>query len=145
MTGYFPREVLFTETELSENPVNKIDMKRIELGVTMQLKKVLFEKGSTRLIEGSELELDELVRILNENPEINIMIKVHTYVIWSPSKNLKLSQLRADRVRMYVLKKGIANTRVQSKGYGGTQPIASNESEETRRLNRRVEFTILKN
>ena len=145
VTGYFPREVLFTETELSESPVNKIDMKRIEVGVTMQLNKVLFEKGSTRLIEGSELELDELVKILSENPKINIMITGHTDGIGSPSKNLKLSQLRAERVRMYVLKKGIANTRVQYKGYGGTRPIASNESEETRRLNRRVEFTILEN
>ncbi len=58
---------------------------------------------------------------------------------------MKLSRERVEVVKQYLVDRGVEEKRIEGKGYGGSKPIASNKSEETRSLNRRVEFTILKN
>jgi OOP family OmpA-OmpF porin len=86
-----------------------------------------------------------VVKMLKNNPEIEIELSGHTDNTGSAKLNVELSQKRADRVKEYLIDKGIVEKRIDSKGYGGARPIASNKSEKTRRLNRRVEFTIIKN
>ncbi|MEQ9415813.1 MAG: OmpA family protein, partial [Cyclobacteriaceae bacterium] len=59
--------------------------------------------------------------------------------------NVRLSRERVDKLKEYITSKGIDGKRITGKGYGGIKPIADNDAEVTRRLNRRVEFTIIKN
>ncbi|NJM25818.1 MAG: OmpA family protein [Bacteroidia bacterium] len=116
----------------------------VERGTTVNLKSVLFERGTSNLLEDSFPELDLVVEFLNKNPNVKIELAGHTDNRGIQSHNVRLSQLRVERVREYLVSKGIVANRVTGKGYGGSKPIASNEAEETRQLNRRVEFIIKK-
>jgi len=82
---------------------------------------------------------------MQQNPGIEIELGGHTDNRGAAKANLKLSQERVDKVKQYLVENGIEEDRIKGKGYGSIKPIASNKSEETRKLNRRVEFTILKN
>ena len=91
------------------------------------------------------LELNRVVKLLEENPAIEIEMSAHTDSYGSDEYNFKLSDNRARSVMEYILSKGIAPHRIISQGYGETKPVAQNDTPENRQLNRRVEFTILKN
>jgi OOP family OmpA-OmpF porin len=84
-----------------------------------------------------------LYTILMDNSTMNIEIDGHTDNVGNPELNLQLSIDRANAVKDYLIKKGIKHHRIIAKGFGGTKPVASNTTEETRKLNRRVAFTIL--
>lgn len=116
----------------------------VEVGTTVNLKSVLFEQGKTVLLPQSYPELDLVAQFLKSNPNVRIELSGHTDNRGIPSQNVKLSQARVDKVKDYLISKGIDRKRITGKGFGGTKPIASNESEDTRQLNRRVEFTIKK-
>jgi outer membrane protein OmpA-like peptidoglycan-associated protein len=116
----------------------------LEVGATVALRNVLFEQGKTNLLSGSSSELDNIVSFLKVNPTVKIELAGHTDNRGIPAQNVKLSQARVDKVRDYLIERGINKNRIAGKGYGGAVPIASNDSEETRQLNRRVEFTIKK-
>lgn len=116
----------------------------VEIGTTVNLKDVLFEQGKTTLLSPSYPELDLVVSFLKSNPKVRIELAGHTDNRGIPAQNVKLSQARVDKVKAYLVSKGIEKRRISGKGYGGSIPIASNDSEETRQLNRRVEFTIRK-
>ena len=89
-------------------------------------------------------KLDDLVsKIKGINLEVIIAVG-HTDSVGSAAYNQKLSVRRAESVKAYLVSKGVSGRRVRGKGYGGTKPIADNRNEATRRLNRRVEFTIVK-
>ena len=116
----------------------------LEVGVTIQLPNVLFERSTTNLLSESFEELDQVVKLLQENPQMEIALSGHTDNQGSARLNLELSQDRVETVILYLVGKGVPRNRLSGKGYGGTKPIASNRSEQTRKLNRRVEFTIVK-
>ncbi|NNF33669.1 MAG: OmpA family protein [Saprospiraceae bacterium] len=120
------------------------EMQPIAVGTTVKLNNVLFVRGSTELLESSSGELDLVVKMMQENPEMEISLAGHTDNQGNARLNKVLSQQRVDAVIYYLNTHGISSDRLSGNGYGGSQPIASNESEETRRLNRRVEFTIEK-
>ena len=141
--GYMVMEKIITGTELDSVSQMDLMMVPLTIGRTIQLDHVLFHRGTDEFIEGSQDQLDQVVKILNENQELKILVKGHTDNQGDPSRNLALSQQRAKKVRDYILRQGFTSKRVQAKGYGGNTPIASNAQEETRRLNRRVEFTII--
>jgi outer membrane protein OmpA-like peptidoglycan-associated protein len=82
---------------------------------------------------------------LKENPAIEIELSAHTDSRGSDDYNMKLSDNRARSVMEYILSKGIDAKRLSSHGYGETVPVAENDTDENRQLNRRVEFKILKN
>ena len=92
----------------------------------------------------SYIELDKLFVILQDNPNMEIEIDGHTDNVGDAALNIQLSIERANSVRDYLINKGIVHTRINTKGFGGSKPVASNDTEETKKLNRRVEFTILK-
>jgi len=117
----------------------------LEVGETIQLNRVYFERGTAVLLDESFSELNQLADMLSENPSVKIELSGHTDNQGSSKLNLSLSQDRVNKVKMYLTEHGIDGNRIKGKGYGGTKPIASNASEETRKLNRRVEITILKN
>ncbi len=116
----------------------------IEVGQQVNLKNVFFEQGKPIMFTTSYPELDRLVRILTSNSTIEIRVDGHTDNQGDAKKNMELSQQRVDVVKDYLVKKGINAKRITTKAFGGTKPIASNAKEETRKLNRRVEFTITK-
>ncbi len=129
--------------EMKELEMN-FKLQPVEVGATVNLRDVLFEQGKTTLLAQSYPELDLVVAFLKSNPKVKIELSGHTDNRGIPGQNLKLSQLRVEKVKSYLVSKGIEKKRITGKGYGGSKPIASNETEETRLLNRRVEFTIVK-
>ena len=117
----------------------------IEIGSVVRLNNVFFDFDKADLRGESFLELDRVVKLLKENPAIVIEMSAHTDSKGSDEYNLKLSDNRARSVMEYILLKGIDPSRITSKGYGETKPVVENDTDENRQLNRRVEFTILKN
>jgi len=85
-------------------------------------------------------DLDEVVRVLNDNPYLNVEIQGHTCSIGTDKYNQRLSDRRAKAVRDYFIKKGISKERLSSIGYGEKKPAFSNQTRDGRRQNRRVEL-----
>lgn len=117
----------------------------IEVGASVNLKSVLFELGTTELLEESYAELNVVVDFLNNNPKVEIELQGHTDNRGDRVKNVLLSQQRVEKIKSYLVSKGISGKRIRGKGFGGSRPIATNDSEEARKLNRRVEFRIIRN
>lgn len=121
-----------------------VNLQPIELGTTVKLDLVLFARGKTDFLEESYEQLDLMIQMMKDNPTMEIELGGHTDNVGSTRLNKKLSQERVDAVVAYFIKKGIDTKRLSGKGYGGAKPIGSNKTEATRRLNRRVEFTVVK-
>ena len=117
----------------------------IEAGQKMTLNSVFFEQSKAEIIDTSFPELDRIVKAMQENPTMEIMLEGHTDNQGDWNANLQLSKERVEEVKNYLASKGVNMKRIQVQGYGSTRPIASNNSEEKRRLNRRVEVTIVRN
>jgi OOP family OmpA-OmpF porin len=116
---------------------------QFELPRSFTLDNVEFESGKSTLTKSSYKELNELLEYLKLKNDVIIEIAGHTDDVGDDESNLKLSTARAETVRNYLLSKGIPPKRVIAKGYGETQPIASNNSPEGRQKNRRTEVRIL--
>ena len=110
----------------------------------IKLNNIYFDFDSYDLKPESFTELDRLYKFLVDNPGIKVEISAHTDSKGSDEYNLELSQKRAESVVNYLIAKGTNSDRLVAKGYGETQPIATNDTEEGRALNRRVEMKIVK-
>ncbi len=132
------------ETNFKEVKKN-IYLLPIEAGQKMTLNSVFFAQSKAEILDNSFPELDRIVKVMQENPTMEIMLEGHTDNQGDWNENLLLSKQRVEEVKKYLAAGGINIKRVQIQGYGSTRPIASNNSEEKRRLNRRVEVTIIKN
>ncbi len=108
-----------------------------------RLDNVHFDFDKATLRPDSYAQLTELLEYLQRHDEIKIEIAGHTDNIGANAHNLKLSQERANTIRNYLTGKGIKATRLTAKGYGATEPLADNSTEEGRQLNRRTEVRIL--
>ncbi|MBO6937670.1 MAG: OmpA family protein [Deltaproteobacteria bacterium] len=100
---------------------------------------VNFETSSARIDRGSYPRLDRVVEYLEHKPDARIRVSGHTDNVGNPRANQRLSEQRAQAVREYLVSKGIAGDRIEAVGYGDTQPLASNDSDEGRARNRRIE------
>ena len=142
------RVIDFTTTNQSPNYRDNInivtyeDMK--EKQTSVRINNIFFDFNESKLKSESYLELDRLYKFLNDNPAINIEVSGHTDNVGSDEYNITLSNARANAVKDYLVSKGISTNRIISKGYGKSKPVATNDTDEGRQLNRRVEFTILK-
>lgn len=138
-------------------PENKTDLNPYYLSIGLSkieelsdknpivLKNIFFEYNSSELDTiRSASELGNLIKLLNDNPEVKIQINGHTDNQGSEEYNMLLSESRAKAVYNYLVDKNIAPNNLAYKGYGESRPIADNETEENRQLNRRTEFEILK-
>jgi len=117
---------------------------RVQLPKTFTLKNVFFDTGKATLRVESNKELDDLVDFMSHQKAIVIEVGGYTDNVGSDADNLKLSQARAEAVRTYLVKKGIGQDRIQAKGYGSADPVASNDTPEGKQQNRRTEVHILK-
>lgn len=127
--------------ELKELEMN-FGLQPVAVGTTVNLKNVLFAQAKTDILPESFPELDLVVHFLQNNPNVRIELAGHTDNRGVHNDNVKLSQQRVNKVKEYLVSKGVESKRISGKGHGGTKPIASNDTEESRRMNRRVEFTI---
>lgn len=144
--GFMNVEESVVSSEYEQNLILKnYYLEPLEVGKIFKLNNVLFHRASSNLIDSSYVELDVVYRMMEDNPDIMIELSGHTDNVGNARKNVALSQERVDVVKNYLVEKGVPEDRILGKGYGGAQPIASNKSEETRRLNRRVEFKIIEN
>ncbi|UYZ62119.1 OmpA family protein [Hymenobacter weizhouensis] len=114
------------------------------VGQTIKLNNIFFAQSKYNLRTNSYPELQRLVRTLKDYPQVEIKLEGHTDNQGDPALNVKLSQDRVNEVKKYLVSKGISGNRISTEGFGGSRPIASNDQEETRKLNRRVEFRITK-
>jgi len=120
-----------------------IPLKRIEVGTTIVLNNIFYDFDKSTLRNESMSELDRLSSLLKENASMRIELSSHTDSKGTDEYNVKLSQMRAQSVVDYLKSKGINADRLVAKGYGESKPVATNETDEGRQLNRRTEFSIL--
>jgi len=125
--------------------VQDVELNKLEIGKKIVLRNIFYDFDKATLRPQSIAELDRLVKLLEMNPRMRIEISSHTDNVGSAAYNEKLSANRALSVVNYLEKKGIKLERLEYKGYGFTQPIAPNDSDKGRQLNRRTEFKILSN
>lgn len=116
----------------------------LTVGDKITLKNIYFEVSKSDLLSASFAELNKLVTMMEDNPMMEIRLEGHTDVVGDPEANLELSQDRVDACQSYLAKQGIASRRIQHVGYGDTRPIVKKGTDEERKVNRRVEFLILK-
>jgi len=142
------RSVDFTSSNQSQNHKDDItivtyeDMEKQQTSV--RINNIFFDFNKSELKPESFPELDRLYKYLNENPAIKIEVSGHTDNVGSDEYNLTLSRARANSVKEYLVLKGISSSRIITQGFGESNPITTNDTEEGRQLNRRVEFKIIK-
>jgi outer membrane protein OmpA-like peptidoglycan-associated protein len=117
--------------------------KMTDRGIVLTMGDVLFAFGKADLSPGAVRNLDKLTGFLEKHPDRDLLIEGHTDSIGSDEFNRVLSQKRADAVKEALVEKGISPDRIATKGYGKQFPVASNDTESGRQLNRRVEVVIL--
>ena len=114
------------------------------VGTRLELPDILFVKGLPQLIGSSYLTLNKLAESLKENPQLEIRLEGHTDNQGDAAPNQLLSEQRVAEAKRYLVGRGVAESRISTVGFGGSKPKFSNDREETRRLNRRVELVITK-
>jgi outer membrane protein OmpA-like peptidoglycan-associated protein len=123
-----------------------IPLQPIEAGAAIVLKNIFFDSKKTELSPESTVELNKLIQLLKDNPQLKILITGHTDNIGKAADNELLSNGRAESVIRYILAtKLFSKDRLQSKGMGANQPIADNSTEKGRAANRRTEMTVISN
>ncbi len=122
-----------------------IPLQPIEKGATIVLKNIFFETGKFELQNESKSELDKLVTLLNDNPNLKIQIDGHTDNVGQEKDNQLLSTNRAKSVVGYLLNKSINVQRLTYKGFGSLKPVADNTSQAGKALNRRTELSVISN
>lgn len=143
-------DIVYQSTYISakdsvEAPVIELEMEvqPIEVGIHYRLHNIYFGFNSADILQSSQKVLDEFIVFLNDHPTMTISIEGHTDNVGSDEFNLILSENRAKAVYNYLVNNGIDANRLQYKGFGESAPIATNETEEGRAMNRRTEFVIL--
>lgn len=116
----------------------------IKKGERIVLRGVNFKTGSANLVPSSYTVLDTVYKSLERNPEVLVEIRGYTDSVGDYNYNLKLSQKRADSVKLYLVNRGIKVDRIRAAGYGEENPIATNATKSGRAANRRIEFVRLK-
>jgi outer membrane protein OmpA-like peptidoglycan-associated protein len=116
----------------------KLQISSVEIDQTIyfDLNKATIKKRSHKL-------LDAVVSALKNNPDLRVRVEGHTDDSGTAEWNQELSEKRAEAVRAYLIKKGIAADRLEAAGFGTSRPVVEGTSDEARRQNRRVEFVLI--
>lgn len=123
--------------------VKNISLKKVEVGNEIALHNIFFDYKKSDLTKESMAELNRLVKLMNQYPTLKIEISGHTDNVGDKEYNQKLSVQRAKAVVDYLINNGISSSRLSYVGFGFAKPIASNDTEEGRKQNRRSEFKII--
>ncbi|MFO1526540.1 MAG: OmpA family protein [Turneriella sp.] len=142
--GYLPQS---TTVDLKEAPAKQaaieLTMTQMKVGAKMPINNIFFRKGSYQLSKESNAELNRLTKILKAYPGLKIEIGGHTDNTGTEDANMELSKNRARAVMDYLIERGLPRQSIKAVGYGQSKPIASNNTPEGKKKNRRVELTIL--
>ncbi len=131
---------LIPESVKKEEPVHTV-------GKVIPLNNLIFAQGSDKISPVSHSQLNEVAKMLHDNPNMIIQIEGHTDLDTKQNakENMTLSKDRVDAVRDYLLSKGVSKSKVKTKAFGGTKPIYTGNDPKQRALNRRVEARVLEN
>lgn len=127
----------------SANYLSAVDVVELSPGDVFVLQNIQFEFNSAELTADSQAGIKVLADFLERNPELKVELAGHTDNVGNESYNQKLSSSRAETVRKALIEKGIEDNRLTAKGYGASKPLAPNDSDENRALNRRTEMVII--
>ncbi len=140
------------EADLASQQINSLtrqlenlQLRQTESGVVVTLGDVLFASGQAQLVEGGRSSLEEVVDLLQTEPDKKIRVEGHTDSSGEANANLHLSEQRANAVRDALISMGVSAERISATGMGQDFPIASNENEAGRARNRRVDVILLDN
>ena len=139
---FFSRGFKPDTADVFKDRLKKVPLAVLKKDAVVQLQDITFETGKADLKPDSNEELDRLVGLLEGNQTIKVEISAHTDDVGNDDSNLKLSEKRAKTVVDYLTKKGIKAERMTAKGYGETQPLVANDTDENKAKNRRVQFKI---
>jgi OOP family OmpA-OmpF porin len=142
--GYNPRTVIVDPKDMNTDKRVLRDISLTPKGQTIILNHLIFAQGKAVIDPKSYSELDEVVQMMKENPRMEIQLEGHTDNVGNPKANLELSQNRVEAVKKYMVARDIAKSRIQTKAFGGSQPLRNEMTPEAKALNRRVEMRILK-
>ena len=141
---FYSQSVQLADANTLTDPiVLDIELEPIEVGAQMELYNIYFETDSFSILPTSEPELQKLATFLKSNGQLKVEIQGHTDSSGNPTGNLELSKNRAKSVVDYLTNNGISISRLSSEGFGDTHPIATNDTPEGRRQNRRTTIKIL--
>lgn len=135
-------EAATTRVSEIEKELAALNARKTERGLVITLGDVLFGVNQAELKPGSERNVQKIADFLQEYPERKALIEGFTDSTGSESYNQMLSERRAQAVRMFLIEQGVSSDRVAARGYGESNPVASNATPATRQLNRRVEIVI---
>ncbi|GAB1451669.1 hypothetical protein MASR2M47_17250 [Draconibacterium sp.] len=144
-TGYlfYSQAIQLEGVNSLKNPfLLNIQLQPVKVGAEMNLYNIYFETDSFGILPESEPELTKLVSFLKNNPNLEVEIQGHTDNSGRTESNLELSKMRAKSVVEYLVSNGIPGIRLQSKGFGETSPVAPNDTDGGRKLNRRTTVKI---
>lgn len=134
------------QAEEIQNDIKGAKVERVGEGIKITFDSgILFESGKSNLQPEAKANIDKLSVILNKYKDTNILIEGHTDSDGTEEFNQKLSESRANSVASDAKGQGVVGSRITTVGYGETQPVASNDTPEGKRLNRRVEIAIFAN
>lgn len=142
--GYlFHSENFSLEKAIPDEPYRiDIDLQPVEIGQLITLRNIFFETGSASLLPESQAELNRVIELLSRNPEMKIRINGHTDNVGSDAENMQLSDARSKSVKDFLVTHGIASDRLETKGYGESKPVSTNDTDSGRAQNRRTEIEI---
>ncbi len=128
-----------------ENITRDILVMPLEVNSKIDLEPIFFVQSKAAILEKSFSALKKLAEFLKENPNISIRIEGHTDNIGKENELIRLSEDRANALKTFLVKEGVAESRIETLGFGAKFPLNDNSTEELKRLNRRVEIRIIKN
>ncbi|MFO8182929.1 MAG: OmpA family protein [Candidatus Aegiribacteria sp.] len=137
-------DVVFVEADATAR-VDFVLKPRLEEGQVLSFDNIYFDSGSSTIKPESYYILDNIVEILQANPEARVQIAGHTDSDGSASYNQTLSEQRAASVFNYLVQRGIPARMLTTLGFGESQPVVPNTSPSNKAMNRRIEFTVLSN
>ncbi|MEI9942807.1 MAG: OmpA family protein [Chitinophagaceae bacterium] len=143
--GYlFYSDNYFLSKVTPDSTYNKdIPLQPIEVNASIVLNNIFFDVNKFELKTESQVELDKVVQLLKDNPTVKIQIGGHTDNTGKPTDNVTLSNNRSKTVVSYLINNGIPAARLSYKGFGATQPIADNATEQGKAKNRRTELKVI--
>lgn len=125
-------------------PKNNIVAEEVSAGIRLSIRDIKFAPDSAQILSGESERLDEIAEVLKMAPNAQLLVEGHTASVGKPAGEQKLSEQRAHKIAEELKARGVKAGAFICRGFGGTKPVASNETNEGRAQNRRVEITILK-
>lgn len=138
------REYMLKTYNDLKNTLVDADVRMIEDSIKVLFpNNIIFEKSSIAPSSNYQEPMIRFAELLNKYNRTNILVTGHTDSKGDPVKNKELSRQRAQNIKSFIVQQGVANSRLESFGVGDLSPIASNDTDEGRSKNRRVEFVVL--